>query len=160
MRLLRLLLRPVFVYESDFKVLLRMNKKAEIDWKQSFYKSLSKDEMYLLQTMLESNPDKRLGSDTLLKLDYFKRVKDTSSRKNSYQLLPPKTENIQEMVVRSNKLLRNVDQVGGAKVKEERQTSLKRDTSINSKMSLEAESAKLKSSSFFDIFRRKKTITE
>lgn len=36
----RLLLRPVFIYQGEFKALLRLNKKAEIDWTQEFYQRL------------------------------------------------------------------------------------------------------------------------
>lgn len=42
----------------------------------------------------------------------------------------PKTENLSTMVMGSSKFLRNIDKVGTSKVKEERQTSLNRNSSL------------------------------
>lgn len=90
--------------------------------------------------MLESNPDKRINSETLLKLDYFKKTRNSRKASEEFKIQTPKTENLQTMAG-SQKILRSTDnKAGSSKVKEERQTSLNRNSSLTKEMKFEKKS--------------------
>ena len=71
-----MLSRPAFIYDTgEVKMAIKLNKQAMIDWNLPVYNYLSDEELKMLQYMLEPNPDKRINSETLLKLDYLKKDK-------------------------------------------------------------------------------------
>ena len=106
--------------------------------------------------MLNDNPKERFGSDVMVKLSYFRKASKEEAHQKTISRPATQRESEPELSRVSKTILRSTDRMGSVEVKEDKKATFTRNASLNKNISFTDSSAKQKSSSIFDIFRRTK----